>query len=238
MRAEHEEHGFWWSAAGRALAWLTLRGRMWSLSVLGLVVVMFAARRVMARWDPAASAGVVAGWTEGAERQWWVSDERSGERVQARVRVEVETVQWWGRLVGARGRSMLDVVGARPSGMTEEELLRAVGWRRAVDELLGSSNASWKRRVSAGLRAASATGPARAFVVEPKWAAYGVGDMVMLWGMRLGLMWLAVALVAEGSRGSVVETIRARGLCWKCGYVRGGAERCPECGADAHDGGA
>ncbi len=161
-----------------------------------------------------------------------IARRNGGEVLMLQVNVVAETgTEWWGGApVGRSGRVWYEVQPQEAAAKVDEPaLLREVRWADTVDRMLvGAGLASFGK-----LRAAAARGPGSVTEWKRVWVARAVGGRALLWGSRLGLVWVLLAVGAEAMRGSAGASLRARGLCWKCGYVLGveGADRCPECGA-------
>ncbi len=241
----------WTSWEGRLVAWLTLRGRRWSVAVLALVLVAWGAGEWVGVWGDRkrASMGTLPtrAWDrDGAARfVYWNAREsrvmdggevreadlkgRSIGMVNVFVTVRESPVEWLGRVVGATGESRLQST-LRQSGPIEPAvLLRIAQWESTVNSLIASGT----MYTGAKLRAASAAGPASVTRISPWLVGATIVERGSVWVLWGGGCWMLLALYGEYRRAGAMRSYRERGMCWACGYELGVArlERCPECGA-------
>lgn len=241
---------YWTSWEGRAVAWLTLRGRRWSVAVLALVILAWGAGEWVGLWGErkrASMATLPAGvWNQnGAARfiYWNARESREMDSLEVDtaelegrnigvlevfVSVSETPVEWWGRVVGAKGEASLRSTLRESGPVSQTELLRIAQWGSTVDQLISSST----MYTGARLRAASAAGPATATRISAWLVGATIVERGSVWALWGGGCWLALALYAEIRRSGAMRSYRERGMCWACGYELGVAslKRCPECG--------
>lgn len=240
----------WMLAEGRMVAWLTLRGRRWSIGVLALVIVAWGAGEWAGVWGGRKRLtmqtfpGMHSEWSGVAAFVYWdahlgriVSDEEArAAGLQGRhvdgwhvgVHATEWAVQWLGRVIGTRGQTS---IGGWESAREDQRayLLQRTGWANQMDQL-ASSGALYSGKA---LRAASAAGPAMVTRISPSLVGLTIVERGSVLVIVVGGCWIVLALYGELRRGGAMRSYRERGLCWRCGYALGvsGLARCPECGA-------